>query len=153
MWASLAISVRGPSLCGCLPSANSQVDVAHPAAKTMIELSRSQDEEVGDGSTSVVVLAGEILSCSIDLLEKQQLHPAVISHGFMRALDDALTFLDCLSTCIDTSNDTQVLETLDACLNTKFASRWQGLLSSMALQAARKVARSHASGRTEIDIK
>ncbi|OEH79232.1 cct chaperonin gamma subunit [Cyclospora cayetanensis] len=130
-----------------------QVDVAHPAAKTMIELSRSQDEEAGDGSTSVVVLSGELLSCSVDLLEKQQLHPAVISRGFMRALEDALGFLDELSRCIDTSDDSKVVETLDACLNTKFASRWQGLLSSMALKAVRKIARQLPSGKTEIDIK
>ncbi|XP_026193373.1 T-complex protein 1 subunit gamma [Cyclospora cayetanensis] len=130
-----------------------EVDVAHPAAKTMIELSRSQDEEAGDGSTSVVVLSGELLSCSVDLLEKQQLHPAVISRGFMRALEDALGFLDELSRCIDTSDDSKVVETLDACLNTKFASRWQGLLSSMALKAVRKIARQLPSGKTEIDIK
>lgn len=130
-----------------------EVDVAHPAAKTMIELSRCQDEEVGDGSTSVVVLAGEVLSCSVDLLEKQQLHPTIISHGFIRALDDALSLLNSISGCIDTSDDSKVLETLDACLNTKFASRWQGLLSKMALQAARKITRKFSSGKTEIDIK
>ncbi|KAL8438777.1 hypothetical protein Efla_004620 [Eimeria flavescens] len=130
-----------------------EVDVAHPAAKTLIELSRSQDEEVGDGSTSVVVLAGEVLSSSLDLLEKQQLHPAVISHGFMRALEDALTFSAELASCIDTSRDEQMLEILDACLNTKFASRWQGLISCMALEAARRVARKTPSGRLEIDLK
>ncbi|KAL8430473.1 hypothetical protein ACSSS7_005894 [Eimeria intestinalis] len=141
-----AESAATAGVCFCCFWVSVQVDVAHPAAKTMIELSRSQDEEVGDGSTSVVVLAGEVLSCSLDLLEKQQLHPTVISHGFMRALDDALTFLSDAATSVDTSDDARMLEILDACLCTKFASRWQGLLSRMALEAARKVARKLLSG-------
>merc|ERR1719199_1756831 len=47
-----------------------EVDVSHPAAKSMIELSRAQDEEVGDGTTSVIVLSGEILSLALPLIER-----------------------------------------------------------------------------------
>lgn len=130
-----------------------QVDVAHPAAKTMIELSRSQDEETGDGSTSVVVLAGEVLSCSVDLLEKQQLHPSVISHGYMRALEDALAFLDEMAETVDIDKDESVLRIVDACVGTKFASRWRGLLSKMAVDAVRRVTCTLPSGQKVIDIK
>merc|ERR1719458_443654 len=69
-----------------------EVDVSHPAAKNMIELSRAQDEEVGDGTTSVIILAGEMLSVAEPLLEKK-LHPTLIVSGYMRALDDALELL------------------------------------------------------------
>jgi len=51
-----------------------EVDVSHPAAKNMIELSRAQDEEVGDGTTSVIILAGEMLGVAEPLLEKK-IHP------------------------------------------------------------------------------
>ena len=57
-----------------------EVDVSHPAAKSMIELSRAQEEEVGDGTTSVIILAGEYLVLSEPLLERQ-MHPTVICNG------------------------------------------------------------------------
>jgi T-complex protein 1 subunit gamma len=47
-----------------------EIDVSHPAAKSMIELSRAQDEEVGDGTTSVIILAGEFLSVAENFLQK-----------------------------------------------------------------------------------
>ena len=55
----------------------------------MIELSRAQDEEVGDGTTSVIILAGEILILSEQLI-RDNLHPTVIVHGYNRALQEAL---------------------------------------------------------------
>merc|ERR1719231_2033887 len=69
-----------------------EVDVSHPAAKNMIELSRAQDEEVGDGTTSVIILAGEMLGVAEPLLEKN-IHPTVIVSGYMKALEDALKIL------------------------------------------------------------
>ena len=73
-----------------------EVDVSHPAAKSMIELSRAQDEEVGDGTTSVIVLAGEYLNLAAPLLERQ-LHPTTICNGYLKALDDAVATLDKVS--------------------------------------------------------
>ena len=60
-----------------------EVDVSHPTAKSMIELSRAQDEEVGDGTTSVIILAGEILSMAEPFLKKK-IHPTVIVQGYNR---------------------------------------------------------------------
>ncbi len=54
-----------------------EIDVAHPAAKSMIELSRTQDEEVGDGTTTVIILAGEILAQTYPYVERN-IHPVVI---------------------------------------------------------------------------
>ncbi|TFK16649.1 GroEL equatorial domain-like protein, partial [Coprinopsis marcescibilis] len=58
-----------------------QIDVPHPAAKNMIELSRTQDEECGDGTTSVIILAGEILAQSLSQLERD-IHPVVIISAY-----------------------------------------------------------------------
>ncbi len=66
-----------------------EVDVSHPTAKSMIELSRAQDEEVGDGTTSVIILAGEILILSEPFL-RSNLHPTVIVQGYNHALQEAL---------------------------------------------------------------
>lgn len=63
-----------------------QIDVSHPAAKSMIELSRAQDEEVGDGTTSVIILAGEVLTAVESFIEKQ-VHPTVIVSSYFKALD------------------------------------------------------------------
>ncbi len=55
----------------------------------MIQLSRTQDEEVGDGTTSVIILAGELLQSAEPLLERH-LHPPVLVRGYTRALEDAI---------------------------------------------------------------
>ena len=64
-----------------------EIDVQHPAAKSMIELARAQDEEVGDGTTSVIILAGEVLAAVEGFLEKE-IHPTVIVNAYFRALDE-----------------------------------------------------------------
>uniref|UniRef100_A0A8C7QDU3 T-complex protein 1 subunit gamma n=1 Tax=Oncorhynchus mykiss TaxID=8022 RepID=A0A8C7QDU3_ONCMY len=69
-----------------------EIQVQHPAAKSMIEISRTQDEEVGDGTTSVIILAGEMLSVSEQFLE-QQMHPTVVISAYRQALDDMLNLL------------------------------------------------------------
>lgn len=67
-----------------------EVDVSHPTAKSMIELSRAQDEEVGDGTTSVIILAGEVLTMAEPFLREQNMHPTVIVQGYNMALQEAL---------------------------------------------------------------
>ncbi|GCB81199.1 hypothetical protein scyTo_0023275, partial [Scyliorhinus torazame] len=69
-----------------------EIQVQHPAAKSMVEISRTQDEEVGDGTTSVIILAGEMLSVAEQYLE-QQMHPSVVIGAYHQALDDMLTVL------------------------------------------------------------
>ncbi|KAL4719452.1 hypothetical protein ACJJTC_016406, partial [Scirpophaga incertulas] len=66
-----------------------QMSVIHPAAKMLVELSRAQDIEAGDGTTSVVVIAGALLDAAEKLLQKG-IHPTVISDGFQNALQLAL---------------------------------------------------------------
>lgn len=129
-----------------------EVDVAHPAAKTVIELSRAQDEEVGDGTTSVVLVAGELLSVSEPLLERM-LHPTQIVGGYLRALEDALEILENVSIKLDVNDTEELVRVLDSCLTTKFSSRWGKLIPRLALDAARTVCVDLANGKKEIDIK
>src|SRR3990170_6499755 len=66
-----------------------EIDVEHPAAKMMVEVAKATDTEVGDGTTSVVVLAGELLKKAEELLEKD-IHPSIIVDGYKKAADQAL---------------------------------------------------------------
>merc|ERR1719414_2812340 len=74
-----------------------EIDVTHPAAKSMIELARTQDENVGDGTTSVIILAGEVLHVAEPFL-RVNLHPTVIVRGFMHALNDSLDIMKAMAT-------------------------------------------------------
>ena len=78
-----------------------EVDVSHPAAKQMIELGREpKDEEVGDGTTSVIVLTGEMLQVAEPLLQRN-IHPTMICRGYARALDAALGAFASISKTVD----------------------------------------------------
>ncbi|KAF8498503.1 T-complex protein 1 [Russula emetica] len=128
-----------------------EIDVAHPAAKNMIELSRTQDEECGDGTTSVIVLAGEILAQSLSQLERN-IHPVVIISAYNKALQTALEIVSRISVPIDTSDDTQMLALIKTSIGTKFVIRWADLMCRLALDAVRTVSADDAGVRT-VDIK
>jgi len=70
-----------------------EIDVAHPAAKSMLEISRSQDEEVGDGTTSVIILAGEMMLAAKPFIERE-LHPTIIVSAYYLALQEGLNILN-----------------------------------------------------------
>jgi len=129
-----------------------EVDVSHPAAKSMIELSRAQDEEVGDGTTSVIILAGEILSAAEPLLERN-FHPTVIVQGYMKALAKALDVCKSISRTIDVDNRSELKEIVSSTIGTKFSSRWGDLLVDMAIDAVLKVVNKRQDSTTEVDIK
>ncbi len=111
-----------------------EIDVVHPAAKSMIELSRAQDEEVGDGTTSVIILAGEMLNVSEEFFKKE-IHPSVVVSGYYKALEDALKIADSMAKVVDIKNQEEVSTIVKCCLATKFASKWDNLISDLALKA------------------
>ncbi|KAK3673319.1 T-complex protein 1 subunit gamma [Recurvomyces mirabilis] len=129
-----------------------EIEVAHPAAKSMIELARTQDEEVGDGTTTVIILAGEILAMSLPQLERN-IHPVVIISAFKRALADALEIIQDTSIPVDV-NDTAVMRDLiSTSIGTKFTSRYSDLMCDLALTAVRTVSHDAGGGKKEVDIK
>jgi len=128
-----------------------EIDVVHPAAKSMIELARAQDEEVGDGTTSVIILAGEMLSVSETFLLKD-IHPTVIVNAYYRALEYALKLAEEISTPINLNNDEEISNIIKCCLGTKFASKWDNLISDLALKAVKTV-HNKSSHIFDCDIK
>jgi T-complex protein 1 subunit gamma len=129
-----------------------EIDVVHPAAKSMIELSRAQDENVGDGTTSVIILAGEVLQMADPWIEKG-IHPRLIIGGFTKALDDALESMEKFSVKVDINNRDEMLKVLASSIGTKFISRWSPLMSELALDSVQTVYKRLDDGRKEIDIK
>ena len=101
-----------------------EIQVQHPAAKSMLEISRTQDEEVGDGTTSVVILAGEMLSVASQFIE-DKVHPTIVIAAYRKALDDVLEILkDQISIPVDIDDDDEMVNILKSCLGTKFINQW-----------------------------
>jgi len=128
-----------------------ECDVNHPAAKSMIELSRTQDEEVGDGTTSVIILAGEILNAALPFIEKDT-HPTVIISAFRHALEDAIKVIGDNCIKVDVNNRTEMLHVIKSSLGTKMINRWSDLMCGLALDAVKTVA-TEQDGHKEVDIK
>jgi len=128
-----------------------EVEVAHPAAKSMIELSRTQDEEVGDGTTSVIILAGEVLAQALPYLERN-IHPIIIISAFKSALHDAIKIIDDISKPVDVESQEEMLNLIKSSIGTKFVSRWSDLMCKLALDAVKTVAKED-EGKREVDIK
>ncbi|KAK4900590.1 T-complex protein 1 subunit gamma [Elasticomyces elasticus] len=129
-----------------------EIEVAHPAAKSMIELARTQDEEVGDGTTTVIILAGEILALSLPQLERN-IHPVVIISAFKRALKDALEVIEETSIPVDVKDDEVMRDLIGTSIGTKFTSRYSDLMCGLALTAVRTVSHDAGGGKQEVDIK
>lgn len=129
-----------------------EITVEHPAAKSLIEISRTQDEEVGDGTTSVIVLAGELLSASQEFLQ-QGLHPTLIISAYRRALEDMLTALkDKIAVPVQTKDESRMIEILSSCIGTKFLGQYGAFACKLAMKAVKTVYLEE-NGRKEIDIK
>lgn len=131
-----------------------EIEVVHPAAKSMLELCRAQDEEVGDGTTSVIILAGEILACMAPFLERK-LHPIIIISALKKALEDALQVIKEIAVPVDLTSDEQILKLIRSSIGTKMADVWSEQICLMALKAVRTVCieGSGQGERREIDLK
>jgi len=129
-----------------------EITVQHPAAKSMIEISRTQDEEVGDGTTSVIVLAGETLAVAEQFLQ-QQMHPTIVISAYRQALEEACKLLkEKVAVPIDVNNKDEMIRIIKSCIGTKFISKWSDMACKIALEAVSAVSLEE-NGRKEIDIK
>lgn len=129
-----------------------EVDVSHPAAKSMIELSRAQDEEVGDGTTSVIILSGEIMGVAEPLLVRK-FHPTVIVRGYTKALQKAIETCNLIARKVDVDNHQELRGIVMTAIGTKFSSRWADMMVEMAIKAVKRVVIRHADGHIEVDVK
>jgi len=115
-----------------------QMQVLHPAAKMLVELSKAQDVEAGDGTTTVVVIAGSLLDAAQKLLMKG-IHPTIISEAFQRAADKSVEILESMSTPVQLSDRESLLKSATTSLNSKVVSQYSSFLSPLCVDAVLKV--------------
>ncbi len=127
-----------------------EIDIEHPAAKMIVEVAKTQDEECGDGTTTAVILTGELLKRSEDLLE-QNVHPTIISGGYRLAADKAREILEKMSMNVRI-NDTEMLKQIGCTsMISKSVSASRGLLANVAVKAVTAIAEKE-DGRYIADI-
>jgi len=126
-----------------------EMDVEHPAAKMVIEVAKTQENEVGDGTTTAVVIAGELLKKAEELLEAD-IHPTVIAKGYRLAAEKAMEILDSIAIGVD-KDDEELLKKIAATAMTgKGAEVAINRLADIAVKAVKIVA-EEVNGKIEVD--
>jgi len=115
-----------------------KLKVFHPAAKMMQELSRAQDVEAGDGTTSVVVIAGSILASCETLLQKG-IHASVIADAFLLASTHAETVLEKMAFPVDLNDRAQLIQAATTSLSSKVVSQDSATLAPLAVDAVLRI--------------
>ena len=114
-----------------------EMDIEHPAAKMIIEVAKTQEQHCYDGTTSAVVLSGELLKRSEDLIE-QNVHPTVICEGFRLAAEKAISLLDGHGISTD-DNDAVLLEVAKTSLTGKSAGAVKAFMADICVRAVNAV--------------
>jgi thermosome len=127
-----------------------EIDVEHPAAKMMVEVAKTQDDEVGDGTTTSVILAGELLKNAEDLIE-QGIHPTIIVSGYRKALEKAKETLTKIGINIDPT-DTKILKQVAlTSMGSKAIGAAKDHLAEIIIEAVKQITEKKAD-KNEVDI-
>ncbi|MCW4017799.1 MAG: thermosome subunit beta [Candidatus Bathyarchaeota archaeon] len=116
-----------------------RMDIDHPAAKMMVEVAKTQDEEVGDGTTTSVILAGELLGKAEDLINKG-VHPTVIVEGYIKAADKALETLEKIAVPVKLTEKEFLLKVAATAMASKLVAEQKEHLAKIAVEAVLSVA-------------
>ena len=116
-----------------------ELDIEHPAAKMVVEVAKTQDQQCGDGTTSAVVLAGELLKKSEALID-QNVHPTVISNGFRLAAQEAVKVLKEIGFAVSPTDKRTLKLIASTAMTGKGVSGEQELLSEIAVEAVSAIA-------------
>jgi len=127
-----------------------EMDVQHPAAKMMAEIAKAVDNEVGDGTTSSVILAGALLENAQELI-KQGIHPTVVVDGYRKALAQALDILNKVAEDVKLDSDHSILKNIArTSMESKIVSVDSDVLANLAVQAVLAVAESASLQQPEV---
>ena len=125
-----------------------EMDIEHPAAKMMVEIAKTQDQEVGDGTTTAVVLAGELLKQAEELLE-QEIHPTVIAAGYRAASDKSMEILKSLAISVLAKDESLLRNIAITAMTGKGSQSSREELADMAVKAVQSVV--DADGTVDTD--
>jgi thermosome len=121
-----------------------EMKIEHPAAKMMVEVAKTQDEEVGDGTTTAVVIAGELLK-NAEMLLDQGIHPSVIIKGYRAATDKSMEILDKISTNVTLSDRKILIQIAETAMTGKAAETNKERLAELAVSAVLQIAEVEGS--------
>jgi thermosome len=127
-----------------------EIDVEHPAAKMIVEVAKTQDEECGDGTTTAVILAGELLKKAEALIE-QNVHPTVISAGYRAAANKARELLNEVAIDITSNDKDSLLDIARTAMISKSVAASRNLMADIAVKAVSAVAEKKADGTWSVD--
>lgn len=122
-----------------------EIDVQHPAAKMMVEISKTVDNEVGDGTTSSVVFAGALLARAEDLLKKD-VHSSTVVEGFQAAADKALEIYSEIANKIEPDDKEALIKIAKTSMQSKLISEDSGILSKIVVDAILNVVTKGTDG-------
>src|ERR1700730_7391965 len=128
-----------------------EIDVQHPAAKMLVEISKTTDNEVGDGTTSAVILAGALLENAEDLIRKD-VHPTIIVDGYSKAADKALAILKEIAVKVDVDDGKTLERIAESSLQTKLVSDIGKELASVVVDGLLLVREKNADGTYNVDL-
>lgn len=129
-----------------------QMQVVHPTAKMLVEISKAQDIEAGDGTTSVVIMAGSLLNAANTLLDKG-IHASIISAGLTDAEEDALKIVESISRPIDLSDFDALVQNAITSLSSKVVNQYSTILAPIAVNSVLQLVNSGATLNGEVDLR
>jgi len=127
-----------------------EMDVEHPVAKMLVEVAKAQDEEVGDGTTTAVVLAGELLARAEELIEKE-VHPSIVIEGYRKAAREAIKILDNIAVPVDPTKKDELAKIARTALVSKLVGEYADFISKLVVDAVLKVAEK-VNGQWRVDL-
>jgi len=129
-----------------------QLEVEHPAAKVLVELSNMQDQEVGDGTTSVVILAAELLKAANELVKKN-IHPTSIISGFLLAKKEACRFIKKeMSVKLSDLGDEAIMNAAKTSMSSKIIGSEADFFAKMAVEAVKRVETTDSKGKSKYPV-
>jgi thermosome len=126
-----------------------EISVQHPGAKMVIEVARTQDEQVGDGTTTAVILVGAMMEQAESMLE-DGIHPTVIAQGYRMAMEKALTITDSLSFKVDATDRKTLMKIADTAITGKSLEQVKSKLDGIIVDAVMTVAEK-VNGKITVD--
>ncbi len=127
-----------------------EIDVDHPAAKMLVEVAKTQDEQCGDGTTTAVVLAGELLKKSVDLVDAN-VHPTIITNGYRLAAIKALEVMDSVAMDVGPNDRETLVKIAQTAMMSKQVVGSKELMGDISVDAVRRVAEK-VSGKYVVDM-
>ena len=127
-----------------------EMDIQHPAAKMMVEVAKTQDNEAGDGTTTAVVVSGELLSKAEELIGKN-VHPTIIIDGYKKASERALELLEKIAIPVDLNSQEYIKKAAMTCMASKLVAEHREYLADLAVKSILQVAEK-TDGKYKVDV-